>query len=282
MPPTRAEFQRLTDIRKVEVAALLTAGCWDGAYYLAGYVVECALKACIAKRTRAEEFPPPRKVVEQCYTHDLDQLVKSAGLAAGLSGAIKDPRFNDNWSVVQDWAEEAHYMTWTEGQARALWDAINDPNHGYSHGSSPGGERTPVRRGWQAHPGSPGRGAHTRRRLLGETPSLRKGPALSGCTRGRGCRPRPAYAKVRAALAEIDAGSKYKWQHWLERIDPLDVTLVGPGTDVGRALAWEYKHYPGPGPTIQYGWLGGDIPLEEGAAFIYEPELFAQPAPAAG
>jgi HEPN domain-containing protein len=30
---------------------LLEAGLYAGAYYLAGYAVECALKACIAKKT---------------------------------------------------------------------------------------------------------------------------------------------------------------------------------------------------------------------------------------
>jgi HEPN domain-containing protein len=54
----RTEFQSLAEVRIREAKALLDAGLWDGAYYLAGYAVECALKACIAKRTRAEDFPP--------------------------------------------------------------------------------------------------------------------------------------------------------------------------------------------------------------------------------
>jgi hypothetical protein len=91
---------------------------------------------------------------------------------------------------------------------------------------------------------------------------------------------RLTYSKVGAALDALDAGQK--WGHWLERIDQFDVSLVSPGSDVGRALAWEYDHYPGPGPTLKYGWLGRDIPLEEGAAFVYPPSLFSEPAPAAG
>jgi hypothetical protein len=83
---------------------------------------------------------------------------------------------------------------------------------------------------------------------------------------------RPTYRKVGAAIDDLDAAKA--WQHWLERVDQFDVMLVGPGTDMGRALAWEYQHYPGPGPTIQYGWLGASIPLEEGAAYIYPPESF--------
>ena len=45
----------------------------DGAYYLAGYAIECALKACIAKATRRYDFPD-RKKVDASHTHDLREL----------------------------------------------------------------------------------------------------------------------------------------------------------------------------------------------------------------
>jgi HEPN domain-containing protein len=44
-------------VRLKEANVLLRLGLSDGAYYLAGYAVECALKACIAKGTRRYEFP---------------------------------------------------------------------------------------------------------------------------------------------------------------------------------------------------------------------------------
>src|SRR5207248_2168644 len=40
MPMTRTQFQELAEVRIAEAAALLAAGLWDGAYYLAGYAVE--------------------------------------------------------------------------------------------------------------------------------------------------------------------------------------------------------------------------------------------------
>jgi len=46
----------------------------DGAYYLAGYAVECALKACIAKKTQRHEFPDKRRV-DASHTHNLIQLL---------------------------------------------------------------------------------------------------------------------------------------------------------------------------------------------------------------
>src|SRR5204863_304605 len=53
----RTEFQQLAEVRIKEAEALLAAGLWDGAYYLAGYAVECGLNACIANLFKAETFP---------------------------------------------------------------------------------------------------------------------------------------------------------------------------------------------------------------------------------
>jgi hypothetical protein len=54
----RTDFQELADVRIGEAEVLVAQGKWDGAYYLAGYAVECALKACIAKLTNLHDFPP--------------------------------------------------------------------------------------------------------------------------------------------------------------------------------------------------------------------------------
>jgi len=52
----------LSRIRLQEAKALLSLDFDDGAYYLAGYAVECALKACIAKETRRHEFPDRKEL----------------------------------------------------------------------------------------------------------------------------------------------------------------------------------------------------------------------------
>ncbi len=70
----RAELQRLANERIQDARALLAARRWSAAYYLAGYAVECALKACIAKLMKAEDFPD-KSFAEKCWTHDLDRLV---------------------------------------------------------------------------------------------------------------------------------------------------------------------------------------------------------------
>lgn len=53
----RYDLQRLADLRAAEARLLLDNGYWSGAYYLAGYAVECGLKACIARRVREFDFP---------------------------------------------------------------------------------------------------------------------------------------------------------------------------------------------------------------------------------
>ena len=71
-------------IRLKEARVLLRNGNYDGAYYLSGYVVECALKACIAKHTRRSEFPD-RKTVEASHTHKLEELMKVAQLTKSIT-----------------------------------------------------------------------------------------------------------------------------------------------------------------------------------------------------
>lgn len=66
----------LAQIRLQEAQALLKAGLPDGAYYLAGYSIECALKACIAKSTRRYDFPPDKKTIDAIYVHNLKGLMK--------------------------------------------------------------------------------------------------------------------------------------------------------------------------------------------------------------
>lgn len=62
----RAEFQQLSRLRLREARALMSGGHYQGAYYLSGYAVECALKACICKQFGRYEFPD-RKLVNDSY-----------------------------------------------------------------------------------------------------------------------------------------------------------------------------------------------------------------------
>ena len=127
---TRSDFQQLADVRIDEAGVLLVAGKWDGAYYLAGYAVECALKACIARLTKEYDFPDKDRVLKS-YSHDIEALVRVASLT-GLSAAdtAANPIREGNWKIVKDWDEQARYQRWTEAEARRLFAAVMDPTNG--------------------------------------------------------------------------------------------------------------------------------------------------------
>jgi hypothetical protein len=107
----RADFQQLAELRVREAEALLKAGYFDGAYYLLGYAIECALKACIAKQTREYDFPPDRKAVEAIYKHNPNDLLKASILEREHDEARRgSSAFDANWKIVQGWTEQSRYQ----------------------------------------------------------------------------------------------------------------------------------------------------------------------------
>jgi len=126
----RADFQNLARIRVKEAKALLDRRLYDGAYYVAGYAVECALKACIAKKTKRYEFPK-KELVNQSYTHNLSQLLRIAGLEKDQEQrAVQDEEFGRKWNLVKNWSEESRYESAGEAKARDLYLAIADRKNG--------------------------------------------------------------------------------------------------------------------------------------------------------
>jgi HEPN domain-containing protein len=128
----RIDLQRLADDRVLDAEALLNTGRWSTAYYISGYAVECALKACIARRTNLHDFPE-KAVAEKAYTHDLTRLLDLAGLKLQLqidTTAAANPALGVNWQHVKDWSERARYQQKTETQARTLHQAITDSANG--------------------------------------------------------------------------------------------------------------------------------------------------------
>jgi HEPN domain-containing protein len=118
-------------VRLSEAHTLFAGGHHDGAYYLAGYVIECAIKACIAKPTAAHDFPPRPDDVRRMYSHNLVELVKVAELeGAWLSELAADPIFARYWRVVANWNEQGRYARWTERQAADLLEAAANQDHG--------------------------------------------------------------------------------------------------------------------------------------------------------
>jgi HEPN domain-containing protein len=119
----RLDFQQISIERLADAEALLTAGRWQGAYYMSGYAVECALKACIAQKTQAGDFPP--KDAHKVWVHNLKELLERASLSEmGMPQPVKI-----NWAVVIFWSEGQRYESNVdERMARDMLGAIRDAN----------------------------------------------------------------------------------------------------------------------------------------------------------
>lgn len=126
----RNDLRGLARTRLREARSLLDSGHYAGAYYLAGYVVECALKACIAKQTERYEFPNKERA-NQSWSHSLMGLVQTAGLQRSLTDeSDADPQFGVYWGVVKDWKPDARYISRDQKEAEEIIRAISDRRHG--------------------------------------------------------------------------------------------------------------------------------------------------------
>jgi HEPN domain-containing protein len=129
----RNDLQQLASDRLDDAETLRLAGRWSGAYYLAGYAVECGLKACIlARLARSPEVIfDLRRFSERCWTHNLGELVLLSELElARDQAAIADPAFGANWLIVKEWTEASRYEQHLQADAERLVLAVNDPASG--------------------------------------------------------------------------------------------------------------------------------------------------------
>ena len=127
----RSELQEISRTRLREAASLLKLRHYAGAYYLAGYSVECALKACIAKQTKKFDFPN-KDLASKVWIHDLEKLVKLAGLWPHLERGMKENKSLEiNWAVVKDWKESVRYeVTISDIQSKDFYSACTARKNG--------------------------------------------------------------------------------------------------------------------------------------------------------
>ena len=120
----RTELKAVAAMRIDEAKTLLDAGHFSGAYYLVGYSVECALKACVARKVRRGDFPD-KKLANEAYIHDLDKLVAVAGLKRAFEADRRaNPSLEVNWAIVKDWTVETRYEVGiSSAQADDLYSA---------------------------------------------------------------------------------------------------------------------------------------------------------------
>ena len=125
------DLEELVGIRIKEAKLLLEAESYQGAYYLAGYSLECAIKACIAKQVQRYDFPN-LELARNSYSHKLADLLGVAGLKQKLIEKEKqDDNFQLNWAVAKDWNEKSRYECRVkERKAKDLYEAITDNKSG--------------------------------------------------------------------------------------------------------------------------------------------------------
>ncbi len=129
----KADWQKLAVERLADAKTLLAANRWSAAYYLAGYAVEGALKACVLGRLvkEPELLFVDRKLSDKCWTHDLVQLVELAGLKADLdANCAANPEFLNRWNIVRDWNESSRYRRASKADSEELYEAITHKKHG--------------------------------------------------------------------------------------------------------------------------------------------------------
>ena len=105
----RLSFQKTSRVRRREARILLSKGRFSGAYYLVGYAVESALKACVAKQFRRHDLPD-KSLVGRAYTHNLEELMRLAGLESALRHDMsQSPALEVSWATARDWSVESRY-----------------------------------------------------------------------------------------------------------------------------------------------------------------------------
>ncbi len=117
----------------LDAEALLDKQRWSAAYYLAGYAVECGLKACVVVyvESNADVIFREKEYSKQCWTHDIEKLVALAGLKQQRDADTAANRaLETHWQIVGDWTEVARYETATQVKAERLYQAVTDNANG--------------------------------------------------------------------------------------------------------------------------------------------------------
>jgi hypothetical protein len=128
------ELKELAKTRLQEAKLLYNRGLYDGSCYLAGYVLEMALKARICKVLDVADYPDTGEISRSFKTHNLIVLLRLAGLQRRLDTAIAtNPNLLQSGSLIVEWTEEFRYSpigSSSQVRARAILSAVDDKKDG--------------------------------------------------------------------------------------------------------------------------------------------------------
>lgn len=125
--PQYEDFKKLALKRIKEAKILLHKKQYSGAYYLAGYCIEFAFKACYCKTVKEKSFPPKKTIYEQLYKHDLGSLLNVSGIKLTFSKKLlENSSLHANWEIVKDWNVESRYALMSKKDAKSIIEAIQN------------------------------------------------------------------------------------------------------------------------------------------------------------
>lgn len=127
---TATDLRELAAARLADAKVLAAGGRHDGAVYIAGYAVECQLKAAVAETLLAAGLWPaePQEFdrFKRLQVHSLPALLDLSGRGT----AIASRRQEDAWKyVVANWTIDKRYAvvgTSNAGAAAAIIDAVDE------------------------------------------------------------------------------------------------------------------------------------------------------------
>ena len=126
----RVDLQKLSQNKLVSAQILAASKHYSNAYYLAGYSLELALKACVARMISVDTIPD-KNLINRVYTHDIGQLVGLAGLKTEFDDRAKsDNIFAANWAICSEWSPDHRYRVVSAAETTFLLVAIADEEHG--------------------------------------------------------------------------------------------------------------------------------------------------------
>ena len=128
--PSRSDLQKLTKQRLDEANALLSLNFADAAFYLAGYSIECALKAAVCRTLDQNDFYEPDRsnkgaryvqdrIFREFKTHNYNDLLVLSGLSAKFELArVSDSLLYSAWTDIEKagWTEQFRYELGTQSR----------------------------------------------------------------------------------------------------------------------------------------------------------------------
>lgn len=126
----RQDLHAFAQAKLNDAILLLEHERWSNSYYLAGYSVELALKACIAAQISADTIPD-KSILTGVLSHEFGKLIGLAGLRGNLKmEEDANSEFAANWAITLEWGPDSRYQSITAMSAQTLVQAISDEKNG--------------------------------------------------------------------------------------------------------------------------------------------------------